>query len=167
VVPAQDNSRRALADGSRTLWVGFWLQNAAGSLYFAGDTGAGPHFAEIRARLGAPCLSLLPIRAYRPRWFMHVNHIDPKAAVLAHDTLGSERSIAVHYATFQLADQGMYEPAGELHRELSTGKHAPFTVLPVGGQLQQTCTSPRADQPKSRREESMSTSDRATSDGGR
>jgi L-ascorbate metabolism protein UlaG (beta-lactamase superfamily) len=139
VVPAQHNSRRALGDGNRTLWAGFWLSTSAGSVYFVGDTGAGPHFAAIRARFGAPCVALLPIGAYRPRWFMRVNHIDPEEAVQAHDTLGAQRSIAVHYATFQLSDEGMYEPAGELGRVLASGAHAPFSLLPVGGQLQQTC----------------------------
>jgi N-acyl-phosphatidylethanolamine-hydrolysing phospholipase D len=38
--------------------------------YFAGDTAFGNHFSQIRQQFVPPFLSLLPIGAYQPRWFM-------------------------------------------------------------------------------------------------
>jgi L-ascorbate metabolism protein UlaG (beta-lactamase superfamily) len=137
--PARHNSQRAVRDHDRTLWLAFHLSGPAGSVYFAGDTAFGPHFAETRARLGAPCVALLPIGAYEPRWFMAPMHVNPEEAVAAHDALGARFSVAMHYATFRLSDEGMYEPAGSLARALTTGAHAPFLTLPIGGQATTRC----------------------------
>ena len=47
-VPAQHFSARGTFDRNRTLWGGYVLSGPAGNLFFAGDTGMGPHFDEIR-----------------------------------------------------------------------------------------------------------------------
>ena len=112
--PAQHWSRRGLADQNHLLWGSFFVAGPSGSVYFAGDTGWGPHFAEIRSRLGAPSLALLPIGAYRPRWFMRSQHIDPDEAVQAHLALGAGRSVAVHWGTFDQSDEGAFEPVQDL-----------------------------------------------------
>jgi L-ascorbate metabolism protein UlaG (beta-lactamase superfamily) len=140
-VPAQHNSRRGIADGARTLWVGFWVESSAGSVFFAGDTGFGPHFAAIRARMGAPCVALLPIGAYLPRWFMKDIHMSPADAVRAEDVLGPRLAIAVHFATFQQSDEGMWEPAGELGLALAKtpAVRAPFVVPDFGEARDVTC----------------------------
>src|SRR5690606_7460920 len=62
-VPAQHFSARGLWDRNRTLWCGYMIDTPVGRVYFAGDTGFRPHIAEIRDRLGAPQLALLPIGA--------------------------------------------------------------------------------------------------------
>ena len=56
-VPAQHFSNRGLFDRDGTLWLGYLLRGPAGTTFFAGDTGAGPHFAEIRRRYGSPRLA--------------------------------------------------------------------------------------------------------------
>jgi L-ascorbate metabolism protein UlaG (beta-lactamase superfamily) len=117
-VPAQHFSNRGACDQNLSLWTGFVLQADSGSVYFAGDTGFGPHFAQIRRRLGAPRLALLPIGAYRPRWFMSAVHVSPEEAVRAHQQLGALRSVATHFGTFQLADDGQDEPVEELAEAL-------------------------------------------------
>jgi L-ascorbate metabolism protein UlaG (beta-lactamase superfamily) len=113
-VPAQHFSGRALHDRDTTLWGGFVVGGAHGPLYFAGDTGMGPHFEEIRARFGPMRLALLPIGAYRPRWFMRRVHIDPVEAVEAHRILEAERSLGIHFGTFRLADEGRDDPVADL-----------------------------------------------------
>jgi L-ascorbate metabolism protein UlaG (beta-lactamase superfamily) len=118
MVPAQHFSSRGLCDHFATLWGGYVVQGRAGSVYFAGDTGFGPHFAEVRARLGPPRLAILPIGAFRPRWFMSPMHISPDQAVEAHRLLGARTSLAVHFGTFPLGDDGQDEPVTELRRAL-------------------------------------------------
>ena len=81
---------------------------------FAGDTAYAPIFGEIRDRLGAPDLSLLPIGAYEPRWFMRSVHMNPAEAVQAHLDPQWTQSIAMHFGTFQLTTEGIDEPARAL-----------------------------------------------------
>jgi L-ascorbate metabolism protein UlaG (beta-lactamase superfamily) len=117
--PAKHFSGRSLLDRDRTLWGGFVLHAASGPVFFAGDTGYGRHFAEVAARLGSPRLALLPIGAYKPRWFMAPVHMDPDDAVRAHLDLGAHDSMAVHFGTFQLADDGRDDPAADLAAALA------------------------------------------------
>jgi L-ascorbate metabolism protein UlaG (beta-lactamase superfamily) len=112
--PAQHWSSRGPFDRCRTLWGGFWIKTAGSSVWFAGDTGWGPHFAAVGARLGAPGLALLPIGAYEPRWFMEAVHINPDEAVRAHRAVGAKQSLAMHHSTFRLTDEGIREPVQAL-----------------------------------------------------
>jgi len=109
-VPAEHFSARSLFDRNATLWGGFVLETPLGPVYFAGDTGDGHHFAEIRRHFGPMTLSLLPIGAYSPRWFMSAVHIDPVEALAASLTLESSVSLAMHYGTFPLADDAFDAP---------------------------------------------------------
>lgn len=110
-VPAEHFSGRGLFDRNTSLWGGFVIETATGPIYFAGDTGDGPHFAAIRDRFGPMTLSLLPIGAYAPRWFMAPVHIDPAEAVSASLTLESHTSVAIHFGAFPLADEGIDAPS--------------------------------------------------------
>jgi L-ascorbate metabolism protein UlaG (beta-lactamase superfamily) len=109
-VPAQHFSNRSLSDRNNTLWEGFVIQGPAGAIYFAGDTGYGPHFAEIRKRFGSIRLAMLPIGAYDPEWFMGMIHENPAQAVQAQRDLGASTAVAIHFGTFPLADDGQTEP---------------------------------------------------------
>ena len=133
-VPAQHFSGRGLRDRDMTLWGGLWVETAAGACFFAGDTGYGPHFREIRERLGSPRLALLPIGAYEPYWFMGSVHMNPDDAVRAHRDLLPERSLAIHFNTFQLTDERIDRPAQDLAQAL--GEHevaaGQFLVLQEG-----------------------------------
>jgi L-ascorbate metabolism protein UlaG (beta-lactamase superfamily) len=133
-VPAQHFSQRGLCDRNATLWMGYVLRGPAGVVYFAGDTGMGPHFAQIRQRFGEPRLALLPIGAYLPRWFMHPIHLSPADAVEAHHLLGAKRSVAIHFGTFALADDAQTQPVDELRLALERAPFDPedFWVLGFG-----------------------------------
>jgi L-ascorbate metabolism protein UlaG (beta-lactamase superfamily) len=106
-VPALHFSSRGISDRNTTLWCGYVIESRERTVYFAGDTGFGPHFARIREKFGSPNLALLPIGAYEPRWFMSPVHMAPDEAVRAHEILAAKTSIAIHHGTFQLADDGI------------------------------------------------------------
>ena len=108
--PARHFSARTPFDRNRALWAGFVLRSADTRILFAGDSGAGPHWADIRARLGAPDVALLPIGAYEPRWFMAPVHMNPAEAVDAHLALGARQSVGMHFGTFQLTDEAIDAP---------------------------------------------------------
>jgi L-ascorbate metabolism protein UlaG (beta-lactamase superfamily) len=111
LTPAQHFSSRGPLDRNRALWGGFLVEAGRHRLFFAGDTGYGSHFHEIRERCGGPIdLALLPIGAYEPRWFMKDIHMDPAEAVQAHLDLAARESIAMHFGTFRLTAEGIDEP---------------------------------------------------------
>jgi len=136
-VPPQHFSARTPFDRNRSLWGGFVLQAGGGAggstVYFAGDSGWCPHFAEIGARFPAIDLAWLPIGAYEPRSFMRTQHMNSEEAVLAHRALRARRSIGMHFGTFAgLTDEAIDAP--ELELEAAKAKHgvAAFTTLPFG-----------------------------------
>jgi L-ascorbate metabolism protein UlaG (beta-lactamase superfamily) len=131
-VPARHFSGRGLRDRDATLWCGYAIEGAAGPVYFAGDTGWGPHFDEIRRRLGSVRLALLPVGAFQPRWFMGPVHLSPEDAVAAHLALGASTSVGIHYGTFRIADDGFDEPRVELERALARASGVRFWLLPAG-----------------------------------
>lgn len=113
-VPAQHFSGRGLTDRDKTLWCGYVLQTEAGNVYFAGDTGYDGIFNKIGAKFDPIDLALIPIGAYRPRWFMEPIHIDPCQAIQIHQDVRARKSIGMHFGTFPLADEGMREPVEDL-----------------------------------------------------
>jgi L-ascorbate metabolism protein UlaG (beta-lactamase superfamily) len=113
-IPAQHFSARTPFDRDRTLWGGFVIEAGGTTVYFAGDTGYGPHFREIRRQFPRIDLALLPIGAYEPRWFMSGHHMNPDDAVRAHLDLGGPPSIGMHHATIQLTDEAIDAPAEAL-----------------------------------------------------
>ena len=88
-VPAFHFAARGLFDRNKTLWCGYFIESQF-TVYFAGDTGFGPHFSLIREAFGSPQVALLPIGAYAPQWFMSPIHMGPADAVRAHEILGAE-----------------------------------------------------------------------------
>lgn len=132
-VPAQHFSGRGIFDRDRALWAGYVVTGPAGAMYFAGDTGFGPHFAQIRERYGPPRLALLPIGAYRPEWFMSRVHMSPDEALSAHGILEAGTSVGIHFGTFRLADDGQNEPAERIAASLAESDEPPrFWVLGFG-----------------------------------
>jgi L-ascorbate metabolism protein UlaG (beta-lactamase superfamily) len=133
LVPARHWSRRRPFGTNSRLWGGFMVKVGGRQVYFAGDSGYQEGlFAEIGRRCGPPDLALIPIGAYEPRWFMKDAHMNPAEAVRVHREVGARRSIAMHWGTFQLTDEGREEPVGAL--EAARGAEA-FEVLPLGGSL--------------------------------
>lgn len=140
-VPARHNSNRGLLDGDKSLWCGWAIQTGRGSIYFAGDTGYGPHFEEVGRRTGPVRLALLPIGAYSPRHLIRAVHVDPPEAVRAHLDLGARTSIAMHWGTFALSpippSEPMAEPPLYLRRALKEAglEEDVFRLMKIGETL--------------------------------
>ena len=137
VTPAQHFSARHMFDRNRALWGSFLIDARGYRIFFAGDSGYGPHFRDVAARLGPIDLALLPIGAYEPRWFMKDIHMNPAEAVQAHIDLGAHQSIAMHYGTFQLTPEGIDEPLRELARALRDRGVSPerFRIVETGSEV--------------------------------
>jgi L-ascorbate metabolism protein UlaG (beta-lactamase superfamily) len=130
--PAQHFCARALSDRNRTLWGGFVVAAPSGNAYFAGDTGWGEHFASIAQRFAPIRAAMLPIGAYLPRWFMRPVHVEPAEAVEAHRVLAPHTSIAMHYGTFRLSDEGVDQPVADLRLALEASGVENFRAVDHG-----------------------------------
>lgn len=113
LTPAWHWSKRNLWGANTALWGAFAVEAPGGLIYFAADTGFGngQTFTDIRSTFGPARLSLLPIGAYEPRWFMRPQHMNPDEAADAHLHLESSTSIAIHHSTVQLTDEAIDAPA--------------------------------------------------------
>lgn len=132
-VPAQHWSTRMIVDRNHSLWGGYVIDGPSGKIYFAGDTGYGKFVEDIRERVGAVRLALLPIGAYVPSSFRK-NHIDPNEAVQIHERLGAEVSIPMHYGTFRLSDEAYDQPVKDLAAALKSRgvNESAFQILKEG-----------------------------------
>jgi L-ascorbate metabolism protein UlaG (beta-lactamase superfamily) len=117
-VPVQHFSGRSPFDRNKTLWSGWVIEGKQGKVFFAGDTGYSPVFKEIGERFGPMRISIIPIGAYMPRWFMKPFHVDPPEAVRIHQDTNSWQSIASHWGTFKLSDEPIGEPPRYLEKAL-------------------------------------------------
>ena len=116
--PVQHWSARGIADRNKSLWGGWFMELKTESIYHAGDTGYSGDFIETKKRLGSPSLSLIPVGAYAPRWFMKTNHVNPPEAIQVALDLESKRNFGMHWGTFQLTDEEIMEPPELLKQSL-------------------------------------------------
>ena len=137
--PARHFSGRTLRNRNTTLWASWFfepLAMEAPMIYYSGDSGYAPHFAEIRQQLGSPDLVLMPIGAYRPRWMMRGVHADPREALQAFADLGARTLIPIHWGTYDLAEELLHEPPEVLVVEAKRlGVSDRIHVLPAGRQF--------------------------------
>ena len=130
LVTASHYSGRSLT-GNRTLWTGFMLESAQRRVFFSGDSGYGPHFADTRRRFGAPDLALLDCGQYDERW--KYIHMTPEEAVQAAQDLGAKVLMPAHAGKFSLAYHSWDDPFRRV-TAASSGKN--FTLAtPVIGEV--------------------------------
>ncbi len=112
--PTQHFSGRGLHDTNQVLWCSWAVKGERHGFYFGGDTGYFSGFEEIGEKLGPFDLAILPIGAYLPRWFMAPVHVDPAQALQAYLDVRAEKMLAIHWGTFDLADEPMDQPPKDL-----------------------------------------------------
>ena len=130
-------SARGVFDKNKSLWCAYVLETPHGNIYLAGDTGFnnGEHVIKTHDKFGDFRLAVLPIGAYKPRWFMSKQHVNPEEAVKLALMLGAEQCLGIHLQTFEgLTDEGYDEPVIDLKKALQ--KHGyqqdNFKVLIAG-----------------------------------
>lgn len=105
---------RAGVDG---LWDracgGFYFAAAAGTVFYAGDTGYDPELYVDLGRRRPPDIALLPLGPVRPRWVMRLNHLDAAQTLRVFDDLRAEHLVAVHHSTFIHSIDPPHEPRQE------------------------------------------------------
>jgi len=131
--PAHHWSCRSPFDRNLRLWCSWALSTPSLNFYFAGDTAYPQHFplhSQITTKLGPFDLSAIPIGAYEPSFFMKDSHCNPIEAVKIHEDLNSNKSVAIHWGTFPLADEELDDPPVVLKKAL--GGKDDFVVVRHG-----------------------------------
>lgn len=123
VVPARHYSGRGFSR-NKTLWAGFVLETPLRRLFLSGDTGYGPHFADLGRSFGGFDLVALDGGQYDARW-PHI-HMTPEEAVRAAQDLGARSMLLAHVGRFCIAAHAWDEP---FKRAVAAGKGKDFRLL--------------------------------------
>lgn len=111
LLPARHYSGRKLTR-NKTLWTAFALVTPQQRIFFSGDSGYGPHFAEIGRRFGGFDLAILDSGQYNQAW-RHI-HMTPEDAVQAMQDLGAEALLPAHVGKFSIAYHSWDDPMKRL-----------------------------------------------------
>ena len=100
VLPARHYSGR-LFTSNKTLWAGYAITTATRRIFVSGDSGYGPHFADIGVRFGGFDLVVLDTGQYDERW--PYIHMTPEEAARAAQDLQAKALFPSHVGKFSLA----------------------------------------------------------------
>jgi L-ascorbate metabolism protein UlaG (beta-lactamase superfamily) len=106
LIPSQHWSSRWIFDANENLWGGFVIESPEGQICFIGDSGySSTMFQEIASIFTDITFAILPIGAYKPRWFMRDVHMNPQEALMAFKDLKAKFFVPSHFGVFQLTDE--------------------------------------------------------------
>lgn len=128
-LPAKHWNRRFLSDLNEMLWGSFMISCGEKNIYFGADSGMGIHFEEIGSMYDID-IAILGIGAYEPVWFMKLSHTSPSDALLAKEELNAKVMIPMHYGTFDLSDEPIFNPKDVL-KALSMDRED-IVILDIG-----------------------------------
>jgi L-ascorbate metabolism protein UlaG (beta-lactamase superfamily) len=106
--PARHFSGRALNDRNATLWCSWVIESAEARIFFSGDSGYGPHFAEIGKKYGPFDVTLMECGQYDPRWASI--HMMPEETVQANRDVQGKVMIPIHWGAFTLSVHDWRDP---------------------------------------------------------
>jgi len=106
--PARHFSGRSLKDRDTTLWCSWVIVGPEARVFFSGDSGYGPHFAEIGEKYGPFDLTLIECGQYDARWA--AIHMLPEESVQAHLDVQGKVMMIVHWAAFTLGLHDWTDP---------------------------------------------------------
>lgn len=131
--PTRHWTSRTPFDRNVCLWGSFVFKSPDCNFFFSGDTAYCDVFKKIGQLYGPFDIAAIPIGAYKPREFLSSVHCNPMESIQIHKDLKSNKSVAIHWATFPLSDEEVVEPALELARcreIMSISKNDFFTTIP-------------------------------------
>lgn len=126
VLPARHYSGRTFTR-NKTLWASFVLETPEKRIFLSGDTGYGPHIAEIAAQfreVGGFDLVAIDGGQYDPRW--PLIHMTPEEAAQSAEELGAKALLLAHVGRFSIANHPWNEP---FERAVEASKGRAFRLL--------------------------------------
>jgi len=106
-MPARHFSGRGLF-WDRSLWTGFVLETPERRIFYSGDTGPGPHLADIGARFEGFDLAIIEDGQYDRQWAYI--HLSPEEVAQAARDLRARALMPVHNGRFSIANHSWDDP---------------------------------------------------------
>lgn len=116
---------------NRSLWASFLMETPTLRFYVGGDSGYGPHFAEIGKRFGKIDLAILEDGQYDLHW--KNIHLMPEEGLKAAADLNTRRLLPVHNSKFCISNHDWNDPM----RRIVKGERSPDLILltPIIGEI--------------------------------
>ncbi|KAK3581767.1 hypothetical protein CHS0354_017209 [Potamilus streckersoni] len=131
--PCQHWCMRGPFDENKALWCSWVIKGPEHSFFFAGDTGYHqPLFQYIGDRYGPFSCAAIPIGAYKPRWMMQYQHVNPEEAVNIHNNIKAKYSVGIHWGTFHQTNEHYLEPKEMIEKTLQPKHSGKFVTLQHG-----------------------------------
>lgn len=110
--------RNPLVGPNTALWGSYLIKTSSGrTIYVSGDTAYFEGFKEIGQHYNID-LAIMNLGAYEPRWFMKKSHMNPEETVRAFQDLAAKKLLAVHWGTFRLGDEPVFQPPLDIKQEM-------------------------------------------------
>ncbi|QMV41894.1 MBL fold metallo-hydrolase [Cohnella cholangitidis] len=106
--PARHFSGRSIGDRNFSLWCSWVIMGKQAKIFFSGDSGYGPHFAQIGEKYGPFDLTFMECGQYDKRW--SAIHMLPEETVQAHIDVKGNVLIPIHWGAFTLALHDWTDP---------------------------------------------------------
>jgi L-ascorbate metabolism protein UlaG (beta-lactamase superfamily) len=106
--PSRHFSGRGLGNRNSTWWTSWVIASATKRLFYTGDGGYGPHFAEIGRQYGPFDLALIECGQYDKNWAEI--HMRPEQSVQAALDVRARAMLPVHWGAFTEARHPWTEP---------------------------------------------------------
>ncbi|MDR2267820.1 MAG: MBL fold metallo-hydrolase [Holosporaceae bacterium] len=130
VLPSRHFSGRGLIR-NKTLWAGFMLEIGDCRVFYSGDGGYDPRFAEIGEKFGVVNLAIMEAGQYDQRW--KYIHMTPEESVQGAEDLRAKAVIPVHAGKFCLCNHVWNDP---YRRIVAASRGRSFKLLtPVIGEV--------------------------------
>lgn len=107
VLPARHFSGRWITR-NKTLWAGFLLQTPDRKVFYSGDSGYGPHFADIGKQFGPVDLAIMENGQYDPDW--KNIHMMPEEAAQGAMDLRAKALLPAHAGRFTISNHAWDDP---------------------------------------------------------
>ncbi|HEX6872080.1 MAG TPA: MBL fold metallo-hydrolase, partial [Micromonosporaceae bacterium] len=124
-----------------TLWGSWVIERGSRRVFYSGDTGFFPGFAEIGTRHGPFDATIMQVGAYAETW--PDIHLTPEDGVRAHLDLRGGLLIPVHWCSFVLAFHSWSEPVERIWQEAKA--RAVALAVPRPGQRIDVDQPPEVD----------------------
>jgi L-ascorbate metabolism protein UlaG (beta-lactamase superfamily) len=135
--PSRHFSGRGLTNRNSTLWASWVLKSATKRVFYSGDGGYGPHFADIGKAHGPFDLALMECGQYDPNWSQI--HMMPEQSVQGARDVQAAVMLPVHWGAFTEAHHAWNDPierataaAMRLHQPLATPRLGETVTLGAG-----------------------------------